>query len=396
MKFGQILIWVILVGFGFYLGTGLKTTNTSELDLESIPTGADADFNGEPAVKNTQVASVSTERTPNWDENATVIVTDVEKATIELFEKSAPSVVFVTSTSLESDRWSRNVYEIPKGTGTGFIWDDEGHIVTNFHVIKDGQKWEITLADQSIYPAELVGYEPRKDLAVLKINAPKNKLRALPVGTSYDLKVGQSVYAIGNPFGLDQTLTTGVISALGREIESLARIPIRDVIQTDAAINPGNSGGPLLNSSGRLIGVNTAIYSPSGASVGIGFSIPVDIVSWVIPDLIEFGEVRRPMLGVELVSMQLMERWEIEGAMIAALTPNGSASKVGMQDTQTGTQGGIRRFGDIIVGINNADIKNNNDLILALEKYKPGDVVQVKFIRDEQVQNLEIKLGSSL
>lgn len=394
MKFGQIIIWIALVGFGFYLGNSMNTAqdvSSSDINEEELE---EKDLMPEI----TRVASVTEEREtaekPKVDFHDG-LVTDVEKATVSLFESSAPSVVFVTSTGLQRDRYSRNVYEIPKGTGSGFIWDNEGHIVTNYHVVREGQKWEITLADQTIYEAEMVGFEPRKDIAVLKINAPKEKLRALPVGKSYNLKVGQSVFAIGNPFGLDQTLTTGVISALGREIESIARVPIRDCIQTDAAINPGNSGGPLLNSSGRLIGVNTAIYSPSGASAGIGFSIPVDIVSWVVPDLIQYGEVQRPMLGVELVAMQLMQRWEIKGAMIAAVTPNGSAAKSGLQDTQTSGRG-IRRFGDIIVGINDHKINDNNDLILALEKYKPGDLVTVKYIRDEQYGELELKLGSSL
>src|SRR5690606_794353 len=186
------------------------------------------------------------------------IVSTAEEATIRIFEEAAPSVVFITTTAVREDYWTQNIYEIPAGTGSGFVWDDQGHIVTNYHVIQNAYKARVTLADQTTLDADIIGVEPRKDLAVLKIKPPAG-LKALPIGTSSNLKVGQSVFAIGNPFGLDQTLTTGVISALGREIQSVARIPIRDVIQTDAAINPGNSGGPLLDISGRLIGVNTAI-----------------------------------------------------------------------------------------------------------------------------------------
>ena len=210
--------------------------------------------------------------------DSVTVISTTEQATIKLFEEAAPSVVYITTTTVQQDYWSRNVYEIPAGTGSGFIWDDKGHIVTNFHVIQNAYKAKVTLSDQTTYDAEIVGKEPIKDLAVLRI-VPKGTLKPIPIGSSHDLKVGQSVFAIGNPFGFDQTLTTGIISALGREIESVARVPIRDVIQTDAAINPGNSGGPLLDISGRLIGVNTAIYSPSGAYAGIGFSIPVDAVN---------------------------------------------------------------------------------------------------------------------
>src|SRR5687768_4690504 len=238
------------------------------------------------------------------------VVSSAEEATIQLFERSAPSVVFITTTSQQQDYWSRNIYEIPAGTGSGFIWDSKGHVVTNYHVIQNAYRAKVTLSDGSAWDAEVVGIEPRKDIAVLKIKADV-PLRPLPIASSDDLKVGQSVFAIGNPFGLDQTLTTGVISALGREINSVTGIPIRDVIQTDAAINPGNSGGPLLDISGRLIGVNTAIVSPSGVFSGIGFSVPVDVVRWVVPDLIRYKGVRRPVLGIELVPQQSIDRLDL-------------------------------------------------------------------------------------
>ncbi|MEP0346693.1 S1C family serine protease, partial [Rhodopirellula bahusiensis] len=208
---------------------------------------------------------------------------DTETRTIELFRVTSPSVVHITTSKVARDYFSMNVQEIPQGSGTGFVWDKAGHIVTNNHVIQNADVAMVAFDDQTSYPAKLVGVAPDKDLAVLLIDAPAERLRPIPRGVSADLEVGRTALAIGNPFGLDQTLTTGVISALGREIKSDSGVPIKDVIQTDAAINPGNSGGPLLDRSGQLIGVNTAIYSPSGAYAGIGFAIPVDTVRWVVP-----------------------------------------------------------------------------------------------------------------
>ncbi|MBP6681103.1 MAG: trypsin-like peptidase domain-containing protein [Saprospiraceae bacterium] len=322
------------------------------------------------------------------------IVSTAEEATIALFENAAPSVVYITTTTVRQDYWSRNVYEIPAGTGSGFIWDDKGNIVTNYHVIQGAYRAKVTLSDQTSWDAEIAGIEPRKDLAVLKIKASSN-LKPIPIGTSHDLKVGQSVFAIGNPFGLDQTLTTGVISALGREIESAAQIPIRDVIQTDAAINPGNSGGPLLDISGRLIGVNTAIFSPSGTYAGIGFSVPVDVVNWVVPDLIKFGEVRRPVLGAEFVQQQIIDRMKLKGALVMAVAPGSGAENGGLQPTRKSSDGDFI-MGDLIIEVNDEPIESNNDLFLTLEKYKPGEQIRLKVKRKQQTANLTITLGSSL
>ena len=322
------------------------------------------------------------------------VVSTSEEVTVSLFEEAAPSVVFITTTSVRQDYWSRNVYEIPAGTGSGFVWNEDGYIVTNYHVIRDAYKAKVTLSDQTTWDAEVVGIEPRKDLAVLKIKT-NSKLKPIPIGTSHDLKVGQSVFAIGNPFGLDQTLTTGIISALGREIESVAQIPIRDVIQTDAAINPGNSGGPLLDISGRLIGVNTAIYSPSGAYAGIGFSVPVDVVNWVVPDLIQYGKVVRPVLGIELVQQQIIDRMNLKGALVLDVTPGSGAEKGGLKPTRRSITGELV-VGDLIVEINDEPIASNNDLLLTVEKYKPGQQIKVKVKRGAQTQDLTITLGSSL
>ena len=322
------------------------------------------------------------------------IVTE-EEATIKLFEESAPSVVFITTSTVRQDYWSRNVTEIPAGNGSGFIWDREGHIVTNYHVIEKADRAQVTLSDQTTWDAELIGIEPNKDLAILKIKAPDTKLKPIPVASSHDLRVGQSVFAIGNPFGLDQTLTTGVISALGREIQSIGGRPIRGVIQTDAAINPGNSGGPLLDSSGRLIGVNTMIYSPSGASAGIGFSIPADEVNWVVPDIIQYGEVRRPILGINLVAEQHTQRLNMEGALILDVVPDSPADKFGLQATEKDLRGNII-LGDLITQINNEVISTNADLFLALEKYNPGDTVRVGYIRKDEVKSVNLILGSKM
>ena len=255
---------------------------------------------------------------------------DSEKATIELFENAAPAVVYITTSSVQRNYWSRNAYEVPSGSGSGFIWDTQGHIVTNYHVIQGASTVNVVLNDQSAHEAEVVGVDQTKDIAVLRIKASKNSLTPLPIGASDNLKVGQSVFAIGNPFGLDQTLTTGIVSALGREITSVANTQITDVIQTDAAINPGNSGGPLLDSRGQLIGINTAIYSPSGASAGIGFSVPVNVVKFAVPEIIKYGKVRRPFLGVrffEESEIGRLRRLGIEGLLVKEVYERTAASK---------------------------------------------------------------------
>ncbi|HKV08993.1 MAG TPA: trypsin-like peptidase domain-containing protein, partial [Thermoanaerobaculia bacterium] len=270
-----------------------------------------------------------------------------ERATIALFERASPSVVFITSLATAENAFSLNAQEIPQGSGSGFVWDQQGHIVTNFHVVAGGNAARVTLSDGSDWEAQPVGVAPEKDIAVLKINAPANRLVPLPLGSSDDLRVGQTVLAIGNPFGLDQTLTTGVVSALGREIQSLAGIPIRDVIQTDAAINPGNSGGPLLDSAGRLIGINTAIYSPSGTYAGIGFAIPAHSVEWVVPDLIAYGRIRRPTLGIELAPEGAAQRLGIEGAVISRVEPGTGAARAGLRGLSR-DRFGRYRLGDVI------------------------------------------------
>ena len=313
-----------------------------------------------------------------------------ELHTIRLFENATPSVCYITTKALKRDFWSYSTREVESGSGSGFVWDQAGHIITNYHVIRGASRALVTLADGNTYEAQVIGQAPEKDLAVLRIDAPAASLRPLPVGSSQNIRVGQAVYAIGNPFGLDQTLTTGVVSALDREIKSQAGVPIKGAIQTDAAINPGNSGGPLLDSSGDLIGVNTAIYSPSGASAGIGFSIPVDVVRYVVPDLIAFGEVRRASLGADL-----RQYGRIKGLIVLNVEADGPAAQAGLRGLSRDGRGQLI-LGDVLVGINGNSIQSSTDLYLELEKYDPQEFVDLNIVRDERALTVEVRLGSSV
>ncbi len=314
-----------------------------------------------------------------------------ERSTINLFRQASPGVVNITAIGVERDLFTLNLYQIPQGTGSGFVWDTNGDIITNFHVIQNADSAQVTLADQSNWKARVVGVAPDKDLAVLRIDAPSNRLRPIPIGTSKDLQVGQSVYAIGNPFGLDQTLTTGVISALNREIESVTRRPIQGVIQSDAAINPGNSGGPLLDSAGRLIGVNTAIYSPSGTSAGIGFAIPVDTVNRIVPELIRSGKIIRPGLGIQIADDQIAQRLGVTGILVVDVARGSAAAKAGIQPTRRDAEGRLR-LGDIITAIDGKKVESPNDLYLLLEKYKIGDAVNISILRNGKTVQAKVAL----
>jgi S1-C subfamily serine protease len=316
-----------------------------------------------------------------------------EQANIELFRRVSPSVVHITTLATQRDMLSLNVQQVPRGTGTGFVWDERGHIVTNFHVIQGGSGASVTLADQSSFPAQLVGAFPDRDLAVLRIDAPPGKLPAIAVGASRDLLVGQRVYAIGNPFGLDQTLTTGIVSALNREIESFNSRTIRGVIQTDAAINPGNSGGPLLDSAGRLIGVNTQIASPSGASAGIGFAIPVDEVNRIVPRLIRDGRFVRPAIGISAGPPALTRALNLpRGVAVIQVSPNGPAARAGLQPFRRGSGGGIDQ-GDVITAINGEPVATLDDMLAALETRAPGDSVTLTLSRDGKTRQQAVTLG---
>ena len=312
--------------------------------------------------------------------SATARLSPEELLTIGVFERSSPAVVYITSIVRHADEVTLAPMEMPQGTGSGFVWDRRGNIVTNFHVIVDADAVEVTLPDHSTWRARLVGAAPEKDLAVLRIDAPPQRLQALPLGDSRQLLVGQRVLAIGNPFGLDHTLTTGVVSALGREIDSLAGLPIRDVIQTDAAINPGNSGGPLLDSSGRLIGVNAALYSPSGTWAGVGFAIPAHTVRWVVPQLIAHGVIRRPSLGLQLAPDTLARRLGIEGALVLLVEPGGPADRAGIAGTRRNPAGWA--LGDVIESLDDEAVSSASDLLLMLEERSPPEEVRLGLRRD--------------
>ncbi|MEO3692149.1 trypsin-like peptidase domain-containing protein [Roseateles sp. DJS-2-20] len=318
-----------------------------------------------------------------------------ENNNINVFKKTSPSVVHITNLALQRDLFSLRVTEQPQGTGTGFIWDENGHIVTNFHVIQGANAATVTLSDQSVLPAKLVGAFPDRDIAVLRIDVPKDKLAPIAIGTSRELQVGQKVYAIGNPFGLDQTLTTGIVSALNREIESVTRRTIKGAIQTDAAINPGNSGGPLLDSAGRLIGVNTSIYSPSGASAGIGFAIPVDEVNRIVPRLIRDGRFIRPALGVTAGAAQLTQSLGApKGVLLVGVVAGGPAAQAGLQPYTRGRDGRIVA-GDVITAVNEQPVADLDDMLGLLEQRQIGEKVVLSVWRAGQTRRVNATLGSS-
>jgi S1-C subfamily serine protease len=315
-----------------------------------------------------------------------------ETATISVFREMSASVVHITSLSSRPDRFSMDVTQIPQGSGTGFVWDTAGHVVTNYHVVQMGDRAQVTLQGGDTYAARIVGAHPDKDLAVLRIDAPPSKLRPIIVGSSSDLQVGQKVLAIGNPFGLDQTLTTGVISGLGREIQSVSGRPISDVVQTDAAINPGNSGGPLLDATGRLIGVNTAIYSPSGAYAGIGFAVPVDTVNQFVPQIIAHGKVMRPGLDITTLADHIARQLGQEGVIVFRVSPNGAAAAAGLRGTQPSPDGHGWILGDVIVAIDGAPIKKMADLYKVLDAHKVGDVVTVTVENQGDKRDVKLRL----
>ncbi len=326
-----------------------------------------------------------------------------EKSQIELFNQASLSVVHITSMAIGRDRLSLNLLEIPQGAGSGFVWDTDGHVVTNFHVIQSAleggneSRVRVTLADNSPWDARLVGVEPDKDLAVLRISAPKSRLRPISIGTSADLQVGQKVFAIGNPFNLDQTLTTGVISGLGRDIQSVTRRTIHGVIQTDAAINPGNSGGPLLDSAGRLIGVNTAIYSPSGVFAGVGFAVPVDTINRIVPQLIRYGKADRPGLGIHIFEDSVFDRlrrsgrFQEKGVLIRDVIHHGAAEKAGLVPTSSDASGHIH-WGDLIVAVDEKPVEKVSDLFKLLDGRNVGDVVTLTVVRDNRREKVQVTL----
>jgi S1-C subfamily serine protease len=318
-------------------------------------------------------------------------LTEDEKNTIEIVKRTQNSVVYVTNIQLVRDFFSWAEEQIPRGTGSGFIWDDQGHIITNYHVIEDGDLFSVTLPNQDQRQAKLVGKEPAKDIAVLKIEGNLKDLYPVKIGSSDNLQVGQKVIAIGNPFGFDHTVTAGIVSALGRSMPGVGGVTIKDMIQTDASINPGNSGGPLLNSAGELIGMNTMIISPSGASSGIGFAIPVDTIKKIVPQIIKYGRVIRPGLGLTYLPDNYAQQLGIQGVIIYSVPSGSEASKKGIKGLTRGRLGRVV-IQDIIKEVDGKTVNSFDDLYNLLENYKIGDTVTLTLERNGQKRKVQLTL----
>jgi S1-C subfamily serine protease len=317
-----------------------------------------------------------------------------ERSTIALFENARDSVVFISTRAQVQDFWTRNVFSVPRGTGSGFIWDQHGHVVTNFHVLEGASEATVKLADGRDYKAELIGVSPAHDIAVLRIDVGTTRLHPVPLGTSADLRVGQQVFAIGNPFGLDWTLTTGVVSALDRSMAADGGQSIEHLIQTDAAINPGNSGGPLLDSAGRLIGINTAIYSPSGASAGIGFAVPVDTVNRVVPQILRYGKYVQPGLGIqvdEALNQRLSSALGIDGVIILQVDRGSSAAEAGLRGARL-RRDGIIVPGDIIIAVEGKPVASVGKLFALLDDHRIGDYVTISVLRNGETAEVSVQL----
>jgi S1-C subfamily serine protease len=317
-----------------------------------------------------------------------------ENATIQLFDRTKDSVVFISTSEQVRDFWSRNVFSVPRGSGSGFIWDDAGHVITNHHVIAGASDATVKLSDGRDYKAALVGTSPAHDIAVLKIGTGFRRPPPVPVGRSNDLKVGQKVFAIGNPFGLDWTLTSGLVSALDRSLASDNGTSIEHLIQTDAAINPGNSGGPLLDSAGRLVGINTAIFSPSGASAGIGFAVPVDTVNRVVPQLIRNGRYVRPAMGIETdetINQRLAAALGVKGVVILRVAPGSPAAAAGLRGVTVSRSGEVFP-GDIITAIQGKPVDGSGKLGAWLDDQKVGDSIRVTVLRNGKLVEVSVTL----
>jgi S1-C subfamily serine protease len=316
-----------------------------------------------------------------------------ESNTIDVVKRTKNSVVFVTNIQLVRESFFSSEEAVPRGSGSGFVWDDQGHIVTNFHVIEDGDIFNVALPGGEQRQAKLVGREPNKDIAVLKVEGNLSGLFPLPTGASRDLQVGQKVIAIGNPFGFDHTVTTGIVSAVGRSMPGAGGVTIRDMIQTDASINPGNSGGPLLDSAGELIGMNTMIISPSGASSGIGFAVPVDTIRKIVPEIIKNGKVVHPGLGVSLMSDQYARRIGVEGVAILEVPRGSDAARAGLAGLRRDRIGRLY-LGDVDVAVDGTKVGSYDDLYTALEEHRIGDTVTLTVKREDKERKVRLTLIS--
>src|SRR5882757_11342461 len=309
-----------------------------------------------------------------------------EQAVVGLFESSAPSVAYITTEILQPTGFFTAA--VAKGAGSGFVWDADGHVVTNNHVVEGARSVFVQLDAGEPIEARIVGAAPDYDLAVVRLTRAPRNLRPIPLGSSRELRIGQSVYAIGNPFGLQRTLTRGIVSALGRELPTTDFREFAGVIQTDAAINPGNSGGPLLDSAGRLIGVNTAIYSPSGSNAGIGFAIPVDIVNRVVPELIKNGRVPTPGIGIVAADEQVATRLGVEGVVVVRTAPGSPAERAGLRGVNPTT----RALGDVIVGVDGQPVHRLADLTNQLEQVGVGKSVELALNRNGSKTNVKVEV----
>lgn len=340
----------------------------------------------------TATAEADPAHTPEIAPPGPLAATENERNTIAVFDAAAPATVFVTQRKRVVDRWTRQALEVPAGSGSGFIWDESGHVVTNFHVVDGAQSLTVTLLGDRTFPAKFVGGDRQKDLAVLKIELPEgDRLTPIRVRPADEkLRVGEKALAIGNPFGLDHTLTVGVVSALGREVEGFGGVTIGDMIQTDAPINPGNSGGPLLDARGRLIGINTMIYSKSGSSAGIGFAVPSNTVRRVVPQLIRHGGPIRAGLGITIVSDELATRNKIAGVVIERVAANSPADRAGMKGLRRSRRGTF--LGDVIIAIDDEKISNYDNLYTQLDGHEPGDDVKVTVLRADKRYDVMVEL----
>lgn len=368
MKRGYLVGIVVVFGIGLLVGQGLSPSSGAKK---------------EGAVPASTVAPLPEGLTPE------------EKRDIEVFRRAQASVVFITSVALRRDTFSFDVQQIPQGTGSGFVWDRQGHIVTNFHVIQDGNAFAVTLSDQSDWEATVVGVAPDKDLAVLRIKIPPEKLLPLTTGTSRTLLVGQRVLAVGNPFGLDHSLTVGVVSALGRELRSPSGRRIRDVIQTDAAINPGNSGGPLVDRCGHVVGINTFI---SEEAQSIGFSVPINSAKAVLRDLREIGRVVRPWLGIQGrevdTSLSSLVKLPFATGYLVEIVHDGSpAERAGVRGGSTSVVVQGEEYllgGDILTAIQGTPIRTHQEYVAKVRTLKPGQRVKITIVRDGQSRDLTL------
>lgn len=333
------------------------------------------------------------EKEMSVDQRIEDLLLDVEKKIIKTYREVVPSVVNVSNIRV-ADNFFYGRVEVPQGAGSGFVWDKDGHIVTNFHVVQGGDSFVVTFHnDPKQYKAKVVGVAPNKDVAVLKLeDKPKNPLIPIRPGSSKNLLVGQFALALGNPFGLDHSISQGIISALGRKIQGIGGVSIQDMIQTDAAINQGNSGGPLLNSSGEVIGMNTMIFSTSGSSAGLGFAVPIDTINRIVPQLIEHGKVIRPGLGIGILDENLREQYVGEkGAVISFIDEKGAAARAGLKGIEKDRYGRIY-LGDIILKIDDKEVNSRDDVYHALDNKEIGDTITVTYRRGDKVKTTKVKL----